>query len=278
MKRKTIILLAPKRCGTTALFNVFKKHSQVKIAHHNQKIENWEPQFWNLAFLAINGQPNQFISRMTSSFPKIIFQKPFNKKKIFFLWNKILKIYGPCIFDKSPQYLYDYRVLKLIYEYKQKGNNVKFISIIRNPRDAITSQYELWKDYTGEVDLKKREKKWILYFNNIEKFKKKINFPTYRYEDIANNKTIYFKKIFKECNLKFEKKSFKLFKPTSINRFHKVLNKKVRNWIPNRNFKSHMIKYGYKYNKINISYLEKFKFFLKNIKRFIPIRYKKILR
>jgi|TARA_B110000977_G_C10984479_1_gene457417 hypothetical protein len=278
MKEKTIILLAPKRCGTTALFNVFKNHTQVKISHHDQEIENWEPQFWNLAMLAINGKPNQFILRMKNTFPKIVYKKPFNKKKIFSLWSKILKVYGPCIFDKSPQYLNDYKVLQLIYEYKQKGNDVRFISMIRNPRDAITSQYELWKEHTGEISLKKREKKWLSHIINIEKFNEKVSFPIYRYEDIANNKKIYFKKIFEECDLRFEKKSFKLFKPVSINRFHKIFNKKIKQWSPGKKFKLHMIKYGYNTDKINFSYFQKIKFFLQNIKRLIPNRYKSIIK
>ena len=37
-------------------------------------------------------------------------------------------------------------------------NNVKIFCFIRNPLDAITSQHELWKNYTNERSLKIREK------------------------------------------------------------------------------------------------------------------------
>ena len=277
-KKKTIILLAPKRCGTTAIFNVFKKHSKVKVAHHDQQIENWEPQFWNLSLDAINGNSRELISRMKKTFPKVKFYKPFNKKKIFLLWNSILEEYGPCIFDKSPQYIYNYKTLNLIYEFKKKGNDVRFISLLRNPRDAITSQHELWKEYTGEYNLKKREKNWLKYISNIEKFRSKVKFPLFRYEDIAMNKNIYFKKLFKSCDLKFEKETLNDFKPVSINRYDMALNKQVKNWKGSRKFKIHLKKYNYEVEKKKFTKNEKIIFFLKNIKRFVPLKYKNFIK
>ena len=278
MNKKTIILLAPKRCGTTAILNVFKKHSQVKIAHHNQKIENWEPQFWNLALLALNGKNAPFIKRLKKTYPKIMVYPPINKKKIFKIWDQILSDYGPCIFDKSPQYLEDYKVLKLINNYNQSRKNLKIFSIIRNPKDAIASQHELWSEYTGEVNLIEREKNWLKYFRNIEKFRKIFFFPIYKYEDIAHNKSKYFKKIFSHCKLKYEKQSFESFKPVSINRYNKVFNSKIRNWKISSSLIKHLKKYRYDIDDQIFSFKEKIFFLLKNIKRIIPLKYKKILK
>ena len=278
MNKKTIILLAPKRTGTTAIFNVFKKHSQVKIAHHDQTIDNWEPQFWNLALKAINGEKKIFKDRLKKTFPDIKVSNNLNKEKIFKMWDEILKLYGPYIFDKSPQYLNDFKVLKLIHSYNKSRKNVKIFCMIRDPRDAITSQFELWNEYTMEDNLLKREKNWLKYFQNIEKFKKIFFFPIFKYEDIALNKNKYFKKIFKHCKLKFEKDSFSQFKPVSLNRYNMVLHPKIKNWKLSVKMQKHLKKYGYKKVNFKISYMEKIFFLIKNFKRVIPLKYKNFLK
>jgi len=82
MKKKLIILLSAKRCGSTAIFNMFQKSKSIKIFNINQKIENWEIQFWNLGFQAINGNPMPFIKRMKKSLPFLQLPKKIHPKKL----------------------------------------------------------------------------------------------------------------------------------------------------------------------------------------------------
>ena len=58
---KTIIMLSAKRCGSTAIFNSFQKHPEVKICNEDEKINNYEIQFWTNAVEAINGNPSNLI-------------------------------------------------------------------------------------------------------------------------------------------------------------------------------------------------------------------------
>ena len=70
MNNKIIIMLSAKRCGSTAIFNLFQKHPNVKILHKNQNIDNWEPQFWLYAHKALSGKindVNQFNERLINT-------------------------------------------------------------------------------------------------------------------------------------------------------------------------------------------------------------------
>ena len=55
MTTKTILMLSAKRCGSTAVFKMFQNHPDVGVCYYDKNIDNWEPNFWNLAAEAING-------------------------------------------------------------------------------------------------------------------------------------------------------------------------------------------------------------------------------
>lgn len=174
MKKKTIILLSAKRCGTTAVANVFRKSSEIKVCGDDQKIDNLEINFWNNAYYEFKKKPNDLKKNLIKYMPSIFENKEIKintKKDIFDLWNFILEKKGPIIFDKSPKYLENMSFLNLISDYR-KNHEVKIIGMIRNPLDAITSQYELWHEYTNEQDLIDREIKWLTYYSNLENFLK----------------------------------------------------------------------------------------------------------
>ena len=58
--KKNIILLSAKRTGSTAVMKIFQKHKKVNLMHIDQKISNWESNFWLLALDAINGKKDSF--------------------------------------------------------------------------------------------------------------------------------------------------------------------------------------------------------------------------
>ena len=278
---KTIIMLSAKRSGSTAIFNSFQKHPEVKICNEDEKINNYEIQFWTNAVEAINGNPSNLIEVLKKSFPTLNVEKfvetKISKKAVFDLWNYILENRGPILFDKSPQYLSSKAALDLILEYKDAGNNVKIFSLIRNPKDAITSQHELWQEYTKEKNLINRELDWLQKYKNLEEFSKSLKIPLFYYEKIANDPEYYFSEIYKFCEVKYVKTSFSHFKKVSVNRFNLTFNKTVSDWNWSKEFEFHLKKYDYLSSK-DQNLINKLYFNLRNFKRYIPLKFKNFLR
>ena len=202
-----------------------------------------------------------------------------SKEDIFDLWNLILEKKGPIIFDKSPKYLENMSFLNLISDYK-KNHEVKIIGMIRNPLDAITSQYELWHEYTNEQDLNDRENKWLAYYNNLENFLELENDIKFiKYENLVKNHE-NFKELFDYCNLVFNENYTNKFQ-RKINERHKIsMFKKIKDWKWTNAFNNHLNKYDYlNYKKKNyffLNYLFNLKF--NNWKRYIPLKIKNFTR
>ncbi len=246
-KRKLIILLSAKRCGSTAVFNMFQKNKSVKIFHQNQDIDNWEVQFWSLGKKALNGNTEPFKKRMKECLPFVKIKKKLTKRILFEIMDQIFTTYGPVLFDKSPQYLGNKKAIDLLINYSQKKKiDLKIIGLIRDPKDALMSQYSLWKNYVKNDNLKRREKVWLKQYDHLEELKKKFKIPIFKYEDFSNYPERYSKKIFKYCGLSFEKKCIQHIKPISIGRFNKsILITEKKKWMWSEDFKKHLKKYNY---------------------------------
>jgi len=245
MSRKTIIMLSAKRCGSTAIFRMFQKHPDVGVCHINADIANWEPNFWNLGAEAVQGYPDKFLARFKESCPFLNFPKSFTEETLFSLWDNILEELGPIVFDKSPQYLGNKAAFELLARYMEMGKDVKFFSIIRDPRDAITSQYELWKK-EGDSP-KKRELLWLNKYHHLEYLQKNFaDIPIFRYEDFALATSFYAPMIFKHCGIADIPETYEHIRPTSIGRYSASLLQDVRNWRFSDKLVSHLKKYGYR--------------------------------
>ena len=279
-KKKTIILLSAKRCGSTAILNVFRKHPNINISSDKQNRPNLEINFWNNAYDELKKKPNNLRKNLKKYMPSIFKKKKIiinNIEDIFNLWNLILEKKGPIIFDKSPKYLEDFNYLNLILKYKKK-HNVTIIGLIRNPLDAITSQHELWHEYTEEKNLKDRELKWLKYYSNLEKISDK-EFKLIKYENLINNKIKNFKKLFTYSDIKFKKEYVSDFDDKLKPRYQITMFKSIKNWKWDKKFEKHLIKYRYyKYSnrKKTINFLYNLKF--NNFKRYIPLNIKNIIR
>ena len=275
MNNKTIILLSSKRTGSSAFFKVFKSHPKVNCLLKRKDMDMLELNFWNSAYEAING--NQI--NLKKMLRKINFNEhlpsKLNKKKIFFLWKKILNKNGGIIFDKSPNYLNKYETLNLINDFIKCGNKVVIFGLIRDPRDAISSQHELWDKSLSKAKLilkvKKREKKWLSQYENLERFQNSFKFKVYKYEHICNNKNKSFKEIFKKCNLVYNQKYTIHIKPTSIGRYSLTFYRSLKKWKFSSKFKKHLSKYGYD-KKIRVDKINYITYFPGYIKRLLPIK------
>lgn len=246
MKSRTIILLSAKRTGSTAIFRMFQRHPEVGVCHANQDIDNWEPNFWNLAADALEGKPERFVERFSLSHPFLELPTVFTEDSIFALWDKILEAQGPVVFDKSPQYLGNPDALCLISKYMERGNDVRLLGLIRDPRDAITSQYELWRGSIKNDSPQLRERFWLEKYHRLEKLQEQIRyFPVIRYCDFSVAPECYAPAILNYCGCSIIKDCYQHIRPTSIGRYSASLLPEIRRWKFSKEFKSHLRKYGY---------------------------------
>lgn len=254
MAKKTILMLSAKRCGSTAVFKMFQKHPDVGVCYFDKNIDNWEPNFWNLSAEAIDGNPKPFIDRFKNSHPFLEMPDEFTEETVFRLWDKILDVQGPIVFDKSPQYLGNQKALELLLKYKSKGNDIRIFGMIRDPRDSISSQYELWNKYVKNDTPKLREKEWLEKYNHLERLNKYFGFiPIFKYEDFAQSPAIYAPIIFDYCGIENIKATYEHIRPTHVGRYSTSLNLKIRTWKFSEEFKNHLKKYGYSLPQLKFS-------------------------
>ena len=280
--KKVIIMLSAKRCGSTAIFNLFQKHADIKILHKNQKIINWEPQFWLYASRAIKGDFKNFNDRLyeTLGFEKNSLKNEYDEESIFNLFDNILDKFGPVIFDKSPQYLGSKESINLLLKYKNNRPKINFIffAFIRNPLDAITSQHELWKHYTKESSLLEREKNWLKKYDHLEELQKLLDIKLYKYEDFCQLPKKNTKDLMNYCELSYSKILHAHIKLKSLGRYSITPFISIKNWKISNNLLQHMKKYNYSANKQNIKITEKIRIFLTSIKRIFAPLYQKFFR
>ena len=272
-QRKTIILLSSKRSGSTLVQNIFRNNKNVNLCHEDQSCKVVECQFWSLSYellikkISYSDFKKKFKLQTFIDIKKIYLKQIKDKFDIFELWNIILDKYGPIIFDKSPQYLSNYKVIELILEYKKIYNNVYFIGIIRDPRDIITSQQLLWGG-----NITDREKELISKFNNLQRLSDLHDLAIIKYEDLIKSpdKKIFY--LFQYCDLEVNQISKINFHDQSINIHENIFSKLTKREYPPKIIEI-INKYNYKKEvKIQISkhlYL---------IYRIILIKLKRILK
>jgi hypothetical protein len=250
---KTIILLSAKRCGTTALFKMMREHSGVNFCSVTKNPKNWEPGFWNNGNYAIRiGRTDRFIKRFQKNYSYLNVPHVTSEQILFDLWDEVLENRGPVVFDKSPQYLGSRGALNLILKYKAQGRDVRVIGLIRDPRDAITSQFRLWggvyQKKTGNKDtLRRREVAWLLKYKNLEYVQSVIpDMLMMRYENFVNYPELYLKQMCEYCDISYYPYTHRHIKPVNIGRYKRSSLSAVKNWEFSEEFKRHLLKYGYK--------------------------------
>ena len=247
---RTIILLSAKRCGSTAAFHMFQRHPDVGICHVDRAIANWEPGFWTLAWDAIRGDPGPFVERLALSLPFLKLPPALTEDAVFDLWDAVLAHQGPIVFDKSPQYLGNRRALELISKYKARGNDVRLFAFIRDPRDAIASQFELWGHIMPGDSPKRREAAWLAKYEHLEELRRSDDIPLFRYEDFASEPRRHAPLIYRFCGLRDFPPSYAHVRPTSIHRYSTSRNPQIRAWRIGRAMRAHLLKHGYRIPQI----------------------------
>lgn len=246
MNKKTIILLCAPRCGSSAIYKMFQKHPAVGTSGSLERLENFEPNFWNFAAEALHGNVLPFRCRFSKSHPFLEIPEKFTEETVFYLWDAILDKQGPVIFDKTPFYLGNREAIRLIYKYKSLGNDVRVFALIRDPKDAITSQHELFQTSKRNYPLQKREAIWLEQYDHLEDMQKTVEYiPLFRYEDFSAAPACYAPTLFNLCGLPDYPEAYAHIKTTSKGRKSASLNPDIWKWKMSDAFKQHLQKYGY---------------------------------
>lgn len=246
MEKRTLILLSAPRCGSTAIHQMFQRHPDVGICCVDQSVKNVEPHFWNLAVKAIDGNPEPLISKLSITLPSIALPGKYTEETVFQLWDTIVEKQGPIVFEKSPYYLGNRGAMQLLYRYVKRGNDVRIFGLIRDPRDAITSQYELWTGHLKLSSPETRAKIWLNQYRHLEEMQKNFGYiPVFRYEDFSAAPSCYAPMIFNFCGLRNIPYAYDHIKPTNIGRKSATLNRDIRKWVMSNEFNNHLKKFGY---------------------------------
>lgn len=254
MKSKTIIILSAKRCGSTALYKTLVNHSKVRNCQVGGKTRNWEPAFWYHGWLSLmKTEPEHVREHFRKNYSYMHIPDVHNKFDLYRIWDEILKHRGPTVVDKSPQYLSSKATLSYLLGYKNIGRDVKIIGLIRDPRDAITSQYVKWHRIqtkkSGIVDTpERREAKWLEKYKNLEYVLSRIpDMLMVKYEDFATDTYHTVRQICRYCRIQYQGGMDAHVVPTNIGRYKESKNRKIRKWENNWTsaFKEHLKHFGY---------------------------------
>lgn len=255
--RRTILLLSAKRCGSTAVFRMFQRRPDVGVCHVDRSIENWEPNFWNLAADAIDGSPGPFLERFRASHPFLEPPERFTPDSVFDLWERVLDRLGPIVFDKTPHYLRGDRAFELLADYVERREaDVRIFAMIRDPRDAIASQFENWRRHVKDDSPERREAMWLEHYRRLERVQSEFEdrfgragafggIPLFRYEDFSAAPRCYAPMIFRHCGLPDLPESYAHVRPTHVGRYSLSRDPAVRDWVFSAAFVTHLARHGY---------------------------------
>ena len=144
---------------------------------------------------------------------------------------------------------------------------MRLFGLIRDPRDAIASQFELWGPLVPDDSPRRRERQWLDNYRHLAELRERLYVPIFRYEDLSSAPSCYVPMLFHFCGLREIPSTYDHLKPTSVGRYWYSLNPAIRRWKMSPSFQQHLREFGY----TEIEFLERVSLFLstlpKNIRR-----------
>ncbi len=243
-ERRTIVLFCLKRSGTTAIFRAFRDHPAVGIPHADQTLDLWEPNFWNFAQDAVAGRPERFRERWRSAAPFLSTFEPSTEQQVFALWDQLADAVGPVLFDKTPSLVLPGRGLDLLLRYRDLGRDVRFLAVVRDPRDVIASQFELWGHLDPDDTPLRRERCWVEGYTHLETLRRRLDIHLVRYEDLAADPATHMPRLFSHCGIDDYPAAYRHIRPVHVGRHrHSAA---LTDWTPGPAMLELMELYGYR--------------------------------
>lgn len=243
--RRTIILFCAKRSGTTAIYRAFRDHPGVGVPHVDQTLDLWEPNFWNFAQDAIAGSPERFRERWRRAAPFLGRFEPRTEGEVFDLWDRIVDTLGPVLFDKTPSLILPGRGLDLLLRYRDLGRDVRFLAVVRDPRDVIASQHELWGHLDPEDTPARREARWVEGYRHLEALRRRLDIKLVRYEDLAADPGAHMPALYAHCGLEDFPETYRHIRPVHVGRHRE--GGSLGGWMPGPGMRELMALHGYEF-------------------------------
>ncbi len=231
---RLIVLLCAKRSGSTAVFRMFQRHSACAIPHTDPDIDNFEPNFWNYAQLAIDGDDAPFRSRFGPDHPVIRGRVPRSAPEAFALWDEMHEAFGPVLFDKTPKLLTTTHGLDLLLAYRAQGRDVRLIALVRDPRDVVCSQYERWHRVVEGDSPRRRERAWVDAYRRLLTLRRSEPIPLFRYEDLVRAPALIAPTILACAGLHDEPDAYRHLHPVNLGRHTSPTLPELAAWSPGR--------------------------------------------
>jgi len=238
-------MLSAKRVGSTAVMRMMRKHPGVGITHPDPEIGVWEPNWWNMAADAIAGKDERFYERNAEHLPFLEIPQPLTEEAAFDLWDQVIDRFGPVVFDKSPQYLDHRPGIELLQRYIERGNDVRLFGFVRDPRDAITSQWVHWRKVHPEGTIAVRTKAWLKKYRHLDELQQTLGpIPVFRYEDFAAAPDCYAPMLLRHVGLKVVPDCWSHIRPVSVGRHRRLAPWRKGPW-RDPLFRAHLRRHGY---------------------------------
>lgn len=199
---KHVIILSSKSSGSTALQNYLKNNLGFTTVNYTQHQEE-ETLYWSkVASILGLGQKKMYYSNVPFSANRAV-----EDLNMFFKENdlsdihcsldtteeefqeyyfRLMKRTGSKFVEKSPHHLYNDSNLELIKNFREQYRDqveVVIIGLVRHPHAVVFSAWDRWKCFPEYF-----EEQWANSYENLLKWKEKLNMAVVSYEDMVNYK------------------------------------------------------------------------------------------
>jgi hypothetical protein len=116
---------------------------------------------------------------------------------------------------------------------------------VRDPRDVIASQFELWGRLVPGDSPERREHAWVLAHERLLRLASRERVPIVRYEDLVADPARVAGAMLAHCGLAPDPACIAHLKPTNIGRHRTSRDERVRGWRPGPGLMSLMERLGY---------------------------------
>ena len=216
----------------------------VQVCHTNQQVLNWEFNFFAFAQSAIDGDATRYLDHTAEAVPALTTLIPHDTESALEAWSTVVREKGPIVFDKSP-YLTRPQSHPLLEALAESNHDVRFIGLVRDPRDVIASQHEHWDEHDDTASITRREIALVEGYRWLKRFSARTPVCLIRYEDLAAAPCLYANNLFRFAGLDPLAETWQHLSPINIGRHRSPKSQALREWQPSEELTSLLVDFGY---------------------------------